>query len=107
VDYLTYPKAPAARRQKLGKESDAFRIVDRVGHAFKHVGSHGRPGLHESAVVQTPSALIGSFSLGTTALNDRGGIAVRGNTQNLLPIVDEAMAFLRSKLNMDEAEGKR
>jgi hypothetical protein len=36
IDYLAYPRKSRGLRQKFGKESPEFSVIDHVAHAFKH-----------------------------------------------------------------------
>jgi hypothetical protein len=40
VDYMAHPRAPRTLRQQWRSRSEAFRRVDEVAHAFKHVATH-------------------------------------------------------------------
>jgi hypothetical protein len=100
IDYLTYPKKSAARRQKFRESSDAFAIVDRVAHAFKHVttgdtnAQHTQP-LASGDVISAPPFMVGMpvglpLRLETVALPHEGVF-------DLLSTVKLALEFLRTQ----------
>ncbi|MGB6326469.1 MAG: hypothetical protein WBG11_12060 [Methylocella sp.] len=104
LDYIWYPKKTGSRRNDFRKESNAFAIVDRVAHAFKHVktgddkNKHNRHLLVEH-VYSRPQAMCGAMQCGNSRLGDRiGGVALWGeDNSDLLPAVREAVEFLRTK----------
>jgi hypothetical protein len=100
VDYLAYPKRSTTLRQKFGKRSPEFRIVDQVAHAFKHVvsGNPANPHLKMGDVVPRPPAFAGVMVAGLSVLGDtRGGVTVYGkHSVDLLWILKRAINFLRS-----------
>jgi hypothetical protein len=105
IDYIE-PREPQKRsaREAFRKESDAFAVIDRVAHAFKHVktghskSEYNRP-LRVEHVYSRPPAITGVMRTGISRLGDTtGGVALWGeNSTDLLPIVKQASKFLRSK----------
>ena len=100
IDYLTYPKKPGARRQKFRQSSEAFAIVDRVAHAFKHVrtgetGAQQNQPLTSGDVISAPPFTVGMpvglpLRLETVALPHEGVF-------DLLSTVRLALEFLRTQ----------
>jgi hypothetical protein len=102
VDYLAFPDDPRTLRQKFEHESSAFKIVNDVGHAFKHVvqGRPTAPRMKASQVVQRPA---GAFDVGffdVSRFDDpEGGVTLDTDTSvDLLSAVKEAAAFLWSQI---------
>ena len=58
VDYLAYPDDPRTLRQQFTHQCVDFKIIDDVGHAFKHVvvGKRDEPRLKSSEVISRPAA---------------------------------------------------
>jgi hypothetical protein len=111
VNYIEYPKNAGNSRNKFRKESEAFAIVDRVAHAFKHVKSghendkHNRP-LSVEHVYSHPPALAGVAQCGISLCGDvTGGVVLWGeDNADLLAIVKEAAEFLRTKCSAARAK---
>jgi hypothetical protein len=100
VDYLAHPRRPAPLRQEWNRQSRAFAIVDDVAHAFKHVktGNPASPDLQAHEVVAMP----GVFDAATfdSAAFDVGGVTLENEPGvNILAVVKEAAAFIRSRLD--------
>lgn len=103
LDYIEYPKNTGNRRNHFRKESNAFAVVDRVAHAFKHVKSgdennkHNRPLLMEH-VYSRPPAKAGVMRCGISRCGDKtGGVTIWGeDNADLLATVKEAVEFLRT-----------
>jgi hypothetical protein len=106
VDYLA---AGLAKKQNLRKqfrrESVDFAIVDRVAHAFKHLGAGHRMSrdnkpLGVSAVFSRPPAAIGIMKIGISRIGDAtGGVEIENERgQDLLDVAKRAAEFLRTKL---------
>jgi hypothetical protein len=75
IDYLAFPNKKARRvalRQKFGKKSPEFALVDKVAHAFKHVvaGNPKRPDLKATDVISRPPAILGEMVLDLSFLDD-------------------------------------
>jgi hypothetical protein len=102
VDYLAFPSDPRALRQQFEHQSLAFKAVNDVGHAFKHVvqGKRSQPQMKQSEVISRPPAYwdVAIWDLsrwddtigGTTLDNDR--------RIDLLETVREAVHFLWEKV---------
>lgn len=84
------------------RESAAFELVDRVAHAFKHAVATGRPGseLPIGHVYERPAARAGVMQCGVSRCGDStGGVQVVGGPNvDLLPVVQQAIEFLRTKM---------
>jgi hypothetical protein len=100
IDYLTYPKSPLTRLQKSRQSSDAFVIIDRVAHAFKHVTA-GHPNaqynqpLASGDVISGPPFTVGMpvglpLRLEAVALPHEGVL-------DLLSTVKRALEFLQTQ----------
>jgi hypothetical protein len=65
VDHLAYPDDPRTLRQQFEHQSQEFKIVNDVGHAFKHVvqGSPANPRMKASEVISRPPAHWGNRRL--------------------------------------------
>ena len=104
VDYLAFPRKPQATRAKFRKESKDYKLVDLAGHAFKHVitGNRVKPDLRAKAVIRRPPAAVGDAIIGLSRVGDRtGGVTLKDDpTVDLLTVVKNAAAFLRSKINV-------
>jgi hypothetical protein len=104
LDYIEYRRRSGNRRRDFRKESDAFAVVDRVAHAFKHVetgslnSEDNRP-LSVEQVYSRPPAMAGVMQCGISHLGDTiGGTALWGEHRaDLLPTVKQAVEFLRTK----------
>jgi hypothetical protein len=71
VDYLAYPRrSPRALRNKFGRESPEFKLIDQVAHAFKHVVTDGPPGqrVRAAEVISRPPGWFGTCLVGTMPL---------------------------------------
>jgi hypothetical protein len=104
VDYLAHPKHSRRLRQQFNQESPAFKIVDDVAHAFKHVvtGNPANPGLKAKEVISRPPAYYDvSGAYGLSRWGDPiGGVTLDNNrTVDLYAVIIEAVAFLRQQLN--------
>lgn len=104
VDYLAHPRKPQVLRQKFGKESPDFLLVDQVAHAFKHVvtGVPSRPDrhLHEGEVIPRPPALWDQAKWDVSHWDDSiGGVTIAGDAKiDLLAVLKRTVAFLRTKI---------
>jgi hypothetical protein len=88
VYYLAYPDKPSALRGELSKRSAAFRTIDDVAHAFKHVAT----GKGENPRLKADQVVFDS------KFNHVGGVTL--STQqgvDLLKDVREAVQFVRRK----------
>ena len=87
-------------RQRFRKESAAFAWIDRVAHAFKHVGCDGLQRLEASSVYARPPAMAGAFICGLSMLGDTtGAVLIDGETDDrLVLLVREAVEFPGKKL---------
>ena len=99
VDYRAHPKKSASLRQQWNRKSPAFKIVDQVAHAFKHVisGNPQKPKLRAGDVVFKGGAFdIRAFSRGF----DVGGVTLKDRPEiKILNVVEEAADFLRQQLS--------
>jgi hypothetical protein len=100
ADYLAFPDAQIPRNSWRQESSD-FRLVDDVGHAFKHVSSSrvaGR-GLHVRQVRSRPPAIAGLAVPGISIVGDTvGSVIVWGGEQrDVLAAIQQAVPFVRSK----------
>jgi hypothetical protein len=94
VDYLAYPHRSQKLRQKFGRKSPDFAIVDDVAHAFKHVvaGNPENPNLRSNEVIKRGGAFSSGFSSGF----DLGAVTIANRPEvNLLATVKQAVRFLR------------
>ena len=102
VDYLAFPRKPQSIRQALGKESAAFKLVDDIAHAFKHVriGDPTSPRLIVSEVIGRPPGAAGIMAAGISRVGDpTGGVTLfRDLDVDVLRVVAEAVNCLRSKV---------
>ena len=90
-----------ALREQSRRESEAFAIVDRVAHAFKHVEARKSPALgHLSAneVILRPPAIFDVAVLDLSRWDDPvGGVTIDDERQaDLLQATKEAAAYLRN-----------
>jgi len=102
IDYLAYPsKRSSSLRQRFGKQSPEFRIIDQVAHAFKHVisGNRANPDLRMGDVIPRPPAFSGVMVAGLSFLGDRkGGVTIFGqHSVDLRWALRQAIVFLRSR----------
>src|SRR5262249_7250445 len=103
VDYLAHRKQRAATlRQQWQRQSEAFRIVDHVVHAFKHVASGNRsnPELRANEVVSVKGAFSSGFSSGFQIASVR---LLNDPSINVLRAVQDAVQFLREQLAREAA----
>ena len=102
VDYLAYPDDPRTLRQQFERQSPAFKIVNDVGHAFKHVvqGRPAAPRMKASQVVQRPPGALDVAVFDVSRFDDAaGGVTLDTDTSvDLLNAVKEATAFLWSQI---------
>ncbi|HZR76760.1 hypothetical protein [Bradyrhizobium sp.] len=102
VDYLAYPNDPRSLRQQFEHQSEAFKIVNDVGHAFKHVvqGRPSAPRMMQSDVIERPPFYWGIGVWGLSRWGDEvGGVTLDSDrTVDLLETVRTAVAFLWSKV---------
>ncbi len=100
-DYLAHPKRATAKRQQFRRESCDFKIVDDVGHAFKHVlvGQRTSPRLRADQVVTRPRAVWGQAIWGLSRWGDEiGGVTLANEPSiDMLALVKRAVAFLRHR----------
>lgn len=100
VDYLDYPKE-VFRRKEFITQSEDFRIVDDVGHAFMHVATGKRTkNLRADQVISRPSCAAGQLALGVSRVSDAvGGVTVRGKEDvDLVQALRRTVEFLHSKM---------
>ena len=80
IDYLAFPdkKAPRALRQKFGRKSPEFAMVDNVAHAFKHVvaGNPKEPRLIVKEVISR-SGMVVPVSMMSAKLGSRRASDIR------------------------------
>jgi hypothetical protein len=109
VDYLAYPKGPRDLRQRFCHESADFKIVDEVGHAFKHVvvGRRNDPRLKASEVISRPPADWEKASWDLSRWDDPvGGVTLDAErTVDLLDAVKNAVTFLWTQVEISLASG--
>ncbi len=102
VDYLAYPRTkPATLRQQFGRQSDAFKTVDRVAHAFKHVITDCRNPLKSDDVISRPAAMWGEAVWDLSRWDDPvGGVTLDSERDvDLLDAVKRAYEFLSEQIN--------
>jgi hypothetical protein len=106
VDYLAYPNDPRTLRQQFGHQSPAFKIVNDVGHAFKHVvqGQASNPRMRQSEVISRPP---GNWDVAVWDLSHFddpiGGVTLDTNRNiDLLETAKTAVSFLWSKVKAME-----
>jgi hypothetical protein len=103
VDYLAYPRKSRSLRLQFRSQSDAFKTVDEVAHAFKHVvtGKYGAPDiLAASAVISRPIVLLGPRDITVEPLTESDyflTIRNRGRI-NLLGTIKSAVKFLKLQI---------
>ena len=103
IDYLAFPdkKAPRALRQKFGRKSPKFAMVDNVAHAFKHVvaGNPKEPRLIVKEVISRPPGKWGEAVWDLSRWDDPdGGVTFDTDRDvDLLDVVRRATAFLRKQ----------
>jgi hypothetical protein len=104
VDYLAHPKNARQVREEFNRLSPAFRLVDRVAHAFKHVGSGDRrspekPPLSSADVIARPPAVWGTMVWDLSRWDDEtGGVTLDSDREiDLLDVVKEAVEFVRGQ----------
>jgi len=102
VDYLAWPNDPRTLRQKFDRQSAAFRIVNDVGHAFKHVvqGRPDKPRMRASEVIQRPPAMWDIAIWDVSRWDDTvGGVTLSTDpTVDLLETVKVAVEFLWAQI---------
>jgi hypothetical protein len=103
VDYLAFPDDPRAMRQQFEHESPEFKIVNDVGHAFKHVvqGRRSEPRMKQSEVISRPAAMWDEAKWDTSSWDDAtGGVTLDGDRSvDLLATVRGAVEFLWEKIS--------
>jgi hypothetical protein len=100
VDYLAHPRRPAILRQQWGKKSKAFRTVDEIAHAFKHVKAAGNPSPLRAKEVVSVSGVFDEAVFDVRTF-DGGFVTLESDpTANVLTVVREAAAFAREQLVM-------
>jgi hypothetical protein len=103
VDYLAFPADARTLRQQFEHESSAFKIVNDVGHAFKHVvqGRPSDPRLRQSEVIERPPAIWGQMVWDLSRWDDPVGGVTLDNDRNidLLETARVAVNFLWQKVN--------
>jgi hypothetical protein len=102
VDYLAYPDDPRTLRQSFERESQDFKIVNDVGHTFKHVfiGKREEPRLTHTEVISRPPAYFGVVVWNLSRWDDSlGGVTLNSKRSvDLLETVRNAVTFLWSKI---------
>jgi hypothetical protein len=102
VDYLAYPADPRSLRQQFEHQSAAFKLVNDVGHAFKHVvqGRPSAPRMKQSDVIQRPPFYWGVAVWDLSRWDDEvGGVTLDSDRNvDLLETVRTAVSFLWSKV---------
>lgn len=92
IDRVSYPRKPAALRQKWGRKSLEFLLVDHIAHDFKHIKSRlqnpPKRGLPLSC------AIYGQTGFNTHMLNDTGQVAT---LRHLTFVVRDAITFVRKQ----------
>jgi hypothetical protein len=103
VDYLAFPTDPRTLRQQFEQQSPAFKLVNDVGHAFKHVvqGPRSQPRMNQSEVISRPPASWGVAVWGVSRWGDASGGVTLETDRNvdLLGTVRIAVAFLWAQIN--------
>jgi hypothetical protein len=103
VDYLAFPQDPRTLRQQFERQSAEFKIVNDVGHAFKHVvqGKASDPRMKHSEVISRPPAYFGKAEWDLSSWDDpTGGVTLDGDRSvDILETVRSAVAFLRTQLH--------
>jgi hypothetical protein len=104
VDYLAHPRKSAALRETWNRTSDAFKMVDQIAHAFKHVKARKRDTvLNASEVVA-----VGSFSRGFSPGFDLARVTLESDpTVDVLTTVKEAAAFIERQLQQPDGSHHR
>lgn len=101
IDYLN----AKSERQKFQNESPAFKEVDRIAHAFKHViGRIGQTSpLNASDVISRPPAKWDSAVFDLARWDDEnGGVFSRQNRNgDILEAVQQALKFLKGKAALE------
>lgn len=106
VDYLDYPKEVSSR-DKFRKQSVDFRLVDDVGHAFKHVTTGKKPviirrnkNLYADEVISRPPGAAGHLAVGLSRVGDGvGGVTLQDEKSvDLLEVLRRAVDFLHNKV---------
>ena len=102
VDYMAHPRKSRTLRQRWGNQSEAFRRVDEVAHAFKHVVTRRRDNsaLNARAIISRPPAIAGVMECRLSMLGDTTGAVTlqEDTTIDLLAVVREAVSFLRAQI---------
>jgi hypothetical protein len=99
VDYLAHPRKPAILRQQWGKKSKAFKTVDKIAHAFKHVVASGNPA-NSNLRAKEVISISGAFDPAVFDVStfDVGFVTLKSDpTINVLTVVREAAAFAREQ----------
>jgi hypothetical protein len=93
------------------KQCDAFAVVDRVAHTFKHVNAgHGNDAnnqpLNADDVIERPPAYGGVATWDLSRWDDAtGGVTLDDNRQlDLLSTVKLAAAFIRSQIDASKPQ---
>lgn len=107
VDYLAFPTGPRTLRQQFERQSPEFKVVNDVGHAFKHVvqGSRSDPRMKASEVISRPPAYFGVAQWDLSSWNDQvGGVTMDSDrSMDLLDTVRRAVAFLWAQVTVAAA----
>jgi hypothetical protein len=102
ADYLAFPKRAAGVRKRWRDRSRDFRIVDDVGHAFKHVivGDKQNPRLKAQEVLSR-QPFVGDLAIGVSRFGViREGVMLANDPLiDLLETVEAAVRFLREQLS--------
>jgi hypothetical protein len=102
VDYLAYPADPRSLRQQFEHQSAAFKLVNDVGHAFKHVvqGRPSAPRMKQSDVTERPPSDWGTAVWEVSRWDDEvGGVTLDNDRSvDLLETVRAAVSFLWSRV---------
>jgi hypothetical protein len=106
VDYLAFPNDPRTLRQQFEHQSSAFKIVNDVGHAFKHVvqGRPSDPRLKQSEVISRPPGCWDVAIFDLSRFDDPvGGVTLDSDRNiDLLETVRGAVSFLWAKVKDSE-----
>jgi hypothetical protein len=106
VDYLAFPNKSRGTRQQFRKESPAFLLVDRIAHAFKHVGTGGKKGrLLATDVIPRPAGKWGEMVWGLSRWDDsQGGVTLDNERSvDVLLVVRDALDFVEAQVRTNRA----
>ncbi len=91
IDRFTHPKGPGNLRNKWGKLSLEFKIVDMMAHHFKHVKSDD-----DKIRLKEENLLLSKFVF-NNLLPDKGEINDKCTLHNMYFIIRDAIQFVRQQ----------